>query len=145
MLVDGNFKFDENGRKYSIRVENSVGKGEIARYEQFFLFPHCFKRRILQTRNNQDWFGKINFILLMVTRLVQLFSLQYHPIKLAIIKNVYWIWSAQCRNRDDSGIVLRKVGIPTLSADSGIVQDNSRIAQGIHVLWWADNYGLCAK
>ena len=44
------------------------------------------------------------------------------------------VCSAQCRNRDDSGIVLRKVGIPTLSADSGIVPDNSRIAQGIYIL-----------
>ena len=33
---------------------------------------------------------------------------------------------------------LRKVGIPTLSADSGIVPDNSRIAQGIHVVLWSD-------
>ena len=24
------------------RVENTVGKGEIARYEQFLLFPQCF-------------------------------------------------------------------------------------------------------
>ena len=23
-------------------VENTVGKGEIARYEQFLLFPQCF-------------------------------------------------------------------------------------------------------
>ena len=37
-----NFKFDENGRKFSKRVENTVGKGEIARYEQFLLFPQCF-------------------------------------------------------------------------------------------------------
>ena len=28
-----NFKLDENGRKSSKRVENTVGKGEIARYE----------------------------------------------------------------------------------------------------------------
>ena len=48
------------------------------------------------------------------------------------------ICSAQCRNRDNSGIVLRKVGIPTLFADSGIVPDNSRIAQGIHVVVWSD-------
>ena len=27
----GNFKFDENGRKFSKRVENTVEKGEIAR------------------------------------------------------------------------------------------------------------------
>ena len=28
-----NFKFDENGRKFSKREENTVGKGGIARYE----------------------------------------------------------------------------------------------------------------
>ena len=39
-----NFKFDENGRKLSKRVENTVGKGEIARYEQFLLFPQCFQK-----------------------------------------------------------------------------------------------------
>ena len=44
------------------------------------------------------------------------------------------ICSAQCRNRDNSGIVQRKVGIPALSADSGIVPDNSRTAQGIYVV-----------
>ena len=49
-----------------------------------------------------------------------------------------------CRNRDNSGIVLRKVGIPTLSADSGIVPDNSRIAQGI-LCRIIVRYGLCAK
>ena len=41
-FADNNFKFDKNGRKLSKRVENTVGKGEIARYEQFLLFPHCF-------------------------------------------------------------------------------------------------------
>ena len=25
-------------------VENSVGKGEIAHYEQFLLFPQCFQK-----------------------------------------------------------------------------------------------------
>ena len=25
------------------KVENTVGKGEIARYEQFLLFPQCFE------------------------------------------------------------------------------------------------------
>ena len=25
-------------------VENTVGKGEIACYEQFLLFPHCFQK-----------------------------------------------------------------------------------------------------
>ena len=39
-----NFKFDENDRKFSKRVENTVGKGEIARYEQFLIFPQCFQK-----------------------------------------------------------------------------------------------------
>ena len=43
-FADDNFKFDENGRKLSKRVENNVGKGEIARYEQFLLFPRCFQK-----------------------------------------------------------------------------------------------------
>ena len=29
---------------YPNGVENTVGKGEIARYEQFFLFPQCFQK-----------------------------------------------------------------------------------------------------
>ena len=69
-FADDNFKFDEYDGKFSDRVENnfsfshrvfkrlvlqirknglqykslenSVGKGEIARYEQFLLFPRCF-------------------------------------------------------------------------------------------------------
>ena len=34
-FADDNLKFDENGKKFSKRVENTVGKGEIARHEQF--------------------------------------------------------------------------------------------------------------
>ena len=43
-VADDNFKFDRNGRKFSKRVENTAGKGEIARYEQFLLFPQCFQK-----------------------------------------------------------------------------------------------------
>ena len=43
-FADNNFKFGENGRKLSKQVENAVGKGEIARYEQFLLFPQCFQK-----------------------------------------------------------------------------------------------------
>ena len=43
-FADDNFKFDENDRKLSTRVENTVEKGEIARYEQFLLFPQCFSK-----------------------------------------------------------------------------------------------------
>ena len=43
-FADDNFKFDENDRKFSKSVENTVGKGEIARYEQFLLLPQCFQK-----------------------------------------------------------------------------------------------------
>ena len=41
---DDNFRFDENDRKFSQWVENSGGKGEIACYKQFLLFPQCFHK-----------------------------------------------------------------------------------------------------
>ena len=43
-MSDDNFKFDKIGRKLSKQVENAVGKGEIARYEQFLLFLQCFQK-----------------------------------------------------------------------------------------------------
>ena len=43
-LADDFFEFYENGRKFCKQVENTVGKGEIARYEQFLLFPRCFQK-----------------------------------------------------------------------------------------------------
>ena len=43
-VADNNFKFDENGRKLSKWIENTVGKGEIAFYKQFLLFPQCFQK-----------------------------------------------------------------------------------------------------
>ena len=42
--ADDNFKFQENSIKFSKQVENTVGKGEIARYEQFLLFPQCLQK-----------------------------------------------------------------------------------------------------
>ena len=40
--ADDNFEFDEYGTKFSNRVENTVGKGEIVRSKQFPLFRQCF-------------------------------------------------------------------------------------------------------
>ena len=63
-FADGNFKFAENGIKFSKPVENTVGKGKIARYEQLLIMsnisfsPSVFERPILQTRKNQGLFGK---------------------------------------------------------------------------------------
>ena len=42
VFADNNFELDENGRKFSKWVENTVGKGKIACYEQFLLFPPFF-------------------------------------------------------------------------------------------------------
>ena len=38
-FADDNFKFDKNSRMLFTLVENTVGKGEIARYKQFLLYP----------------------------------------------------------------------------------------------------------
>ena len=44
-FADDNFELDQNGKKFSKMVENTVGKGEIARYdEKFLLFPQCFQK-----------------------------------------------------------------------------------------------------
>ena len=43
-FADDNFKFYENGEEFSKWIENTVGKGEIARYEQFLHFPQCFRK-----------------------------------------------------------------------------------------------------
>ena len=43
-FAGNNFKFDESGGKFSKQVENTLGKEEIARYEQFLIFPQCFQR-----------------------------------------------------------------------------------------------------
>ena len=46
-FADDNFRFDENSKKLFKQVENTVGKGEIARYEQFLLFPTVFSKGFL--------------------------------------------------------------------------------------------------
>ena len=43
-FVDANFAFDKNSRKLSKEVEDTLGKGVIARYEQFLLFPQRFQK-----------------------------------------------------------------------------------------------------
>ena len=43
-VCNNNFEFSENLRKFSKWVENTVGKGEIARDEQFLLFQQCFQK-----------------------------------------------------------------------------------------------------
>ena len=45
-------------KKLSKRVENTVGKGEIARYEQFLLSHSVFKRLYFRHVKNKDLFRK---------------------------------------------------------------------------------------
>ena len=41
-FADDSFNSDENGRKFFKRIENTVSEREIARFEQFLLFPIVF-------------------------------------------------------------------------------------------------------
>ena len=50
---DDNYILDDNGRKFSKRVENTVGTGEISPFSH-----SVFKRLVLQTRKNLGLFGK---------------------------------------------------------------------------------------
>ena len=52
---DNNFKFVENGKKPFKRVENTEGSGEIARYEQFLLFPRCFQKTCTAVQKGIVW------------------------------------------------------------------------------------------
>ena len=51
-FADNNFKFDEYGGKFSKKVENTVGKGEIAHYEQFLLFQQCFQKTFIVMKDH---------------------------------------------------------------------------------------------
>ena len=54
-----------------------------------------------------------------------------------------YVCSAQNKNWYDSGIVPTQSRNPTLSADSGIVPENSRIAQRIYIVLSSDI--ICAQ
>ena len=46
------------GIRLSDLVENIEGKEEIAHYEQFLLFPQCFKSCLLLMRQNENLWSK---------------------------------------------------------------------------------------
>ena len=56
-FADDNFKFHENGRNLYKQVENTVEKGEIARYEQFLLFSQCFQKACFPGRQKVSLCG----------------------------------------------------------------------------------------
>ena len=57
-FADNNFRFDENGRKLSKRVENTVEKEKLLVTSNFSFSHSVFKRHVLQIRKNQGLFGK---------------------------------------------------------------------------------------
>ena len=58
-FADDNFICNENGKKFSKWVENTLGKGEIARYKQFLLFSqYSQKSLVLQIHKTQGLVGK---------------------------------------------------------------------------------------
>ena len=57
-FADDNSKFDENGRKFSKWIENTVGKKKLLITSNFFFALSVFKRLVLQTHKNQGLFGK---------------------------------------------------------------------------------------
>ena len=56
--ANDNFTFDENGRKFSKWVENTVGKVEIVCYEPSLLFPQCFQKTYAAHVKTRDCLGK---------------------------------------------------------------------------------------
>ena len=70
-FADDNFEFDEKSKKFSKRMESTVGKGEIARYEQFLLFPQCFENTSTADRLKSGlvW-GRVNFNIALVVQSV---------------------------------------------------------------------------
>ena len=57
-FADDIFKFDENDGKFYRRVENTVGKREIAHYEQFLLLPQCFQKTCTADKKDKVLFRK---------------------------------------------------------------------------------------
>ena len=58
-FADDNIKSDENGRKFSEWLENTVRKKEKLLVMSNFSFSHCvFKFLVLEIRKNQVLFGK---------------------------------------------------------------------------------------
>ena len=55
--ADDNFEFDVNSRKFSKLLENTVGKREIAHYEQFLFSHSVFKRLVSQGRQKVSLCG----------------------------------------------------------------------------------------
>ena len=57
-FADNNFRFDENLRKFSKRLGDTVGKIKLLKMSNFSFLYSIFKRLIQQTYKNTGLFGK---------------------------------------------------------------------------------------
>ena len=74
-LADHNFNFDESDRKFSKWEENAVVKGEIARYDQFLLFPQCFEKTYnTDTENPEYVWERVNIPTSALTEIIISYS-----------------------------------------------------------------------
>ena len=71
-LKDDNFEFNENSKKFSDQVENTVGKGEFACYEQSLLFPQCFQKARFPGASKGvivwEWIKAVNCLIQVVSK-----------------------------------------------------------------------------
>ena len=73
-------EFDESSRKFSQQVENTLGKGEIAHYEQFFLFPQYFQKTCTAAMSGLVW-ERVNSIVI--------FFILYNGIELSLSASIF--------------------------------------------------------
>ena len=92
--ADDNFKFDENSRKFSKQVENTVGKGEIAHYKQFLLLPQCFQKACFQEASKGvivwEWVNTV-FNIISATSAFYAFLEFFSPVLYTIFFQSYWL------------------------------------------------------
>ena len=109
-FADDNFKFYENGRKFSKRIENAVGKGEITQNEQFSFTHSVLKRLVLQTRKNQGLFWKGLIILQTHSNFIVNGSIQCPRCMLQVIKPLNLLWNFSERLMDcDHGLMMERL------------------------------------
>ena len=80
-------------KKLSKQVENTVGKGEIAHYEQFLLFPLCFQKACFPEASKGvivwEW---VKFTLKCLLQLVSIWtSLKFCCLVMGITENNFGI------------------------------------------------------
>ena len=78
--------FIKNGGNLSKTIENTVGKGEIAHYSQFLLFPQCFQKTCTACRHVKtrallgEGYCHLQFVSIWTSRKFNRLLTPYHTI-----------------------------------------------------------------